>query len=107
MNVDARFKEAEAQINEAQSTWQINSIIAQVLLELDDSHTKFLPPDLVVGVNFGFQMQVIGDACYVTRVKPGSDAETKGLMVGDAIYAIEGYGPTRDTLWKIDYFYIF
>ena len=105
MNVDARFKEAERQINEAKSTWQINAIIAQVLSELNDSHTAFLPPDLVVGVNYGFQMQMIGDACYVVHIKPGADAEKKGLKAGDLIYAIEGYEPTRESLWKIIYSY--
>lgn len=105
INVDQRFKEAEKLINEAKSTWQINTIIAQVLSELNDSHTKFLPPDLVVGVSFGFQMQMIGNTCYVVRLKPGSDAEVKGLKVGDVIYSIEGFEPTRESLWKIIYTY--
>jgi C-terminal processing protease CtpA/Prc len=105
MNLDARFKEAERQIKEAKSTWQINAIIAQVLSELNDSHTTFFPPDLVVGVNYGFKMQMIGDACYVVRIKPGGDAEKKGLKVGEVIYAIEGYEPTRESLWKIIYSY--
>lgn len=105
MNVDQRFREAEKQINEARSTWQINAIIAQVLSQLDDSHTRFIPPELVVGVNFGFQMQMIGNTCYVVRLQTGSDAEAKGLKVGDMIYAIEGFEPTRESLWKIIYSY--
>ena len=105
LNVDARFKDAEKEINQATSTWQINTIIAQVLLELNDSHTRFIPPDLAVGVSFGFQMQMIGDSCYVIRLERGSDAEKKGLKVGDLIYSIEGFEPTRATLWKIVYSY--
>lgn len=105
MNVNARFKEAEKQINEAKSTWQIHTIIAQVLSELDDSHTKFWPPDLVVGVNFGFNMQMIGSTCYIVHVKPGSDAAAKGLKVGQELFAIEGYEPTRESLGKIVYSY--
>lgn len=105
IDVDARFKEAEKQINAATSTWQINSTIAQVLLEFDDSHTSFLPPDLVVGVNYGFQMQMIGSTCYIVRIKSGGSAEAKGLKVGDVVYSIEGYEPTRDSLWKIIYSY--
>lgn len=105
MNVETRFRQAEEQIDKATSTGQILAIIAQALVELDDSHTSFLPPELVVEPDFGFKLQMIGDTCYVTSVKPGGDAEAKGLKAGDVIYAIEGFEPTRDSLWKIIYSY--
>lgn len=105
MDLDSRFKRAEAQIDKATSTWQIHAIIAEVLVDLDDSHTFFLPPELVVGVDFGFDLQMIGDTCYVTKVKSKSDAESKGLKAGDVLYSIEGFEPTRDSLWKIHYSY--
>ncbi len=105
LDLDAKFKEAEKQISEARSTAQINAIVAQTLLEFDDSHTRFFPPDLEVGVEFGFQMQMIGDTCFVVDVKSTSDAALKGLKVGDIIHAIEGYEPTRASLWKIVYSY--
>lgn len=105
MNVDNRFRQAEEQINKATSTGQILAIIAQALVELDDSHTMFFPPELVVEPDFGFKLQMIGDTCYVNNIKAGSDAEKKGLKVGDVIYAIEGFEPTRDSLWKIIYSY--
>jgi C-terminal processing protease CtpA/Prc len=105
MNVETRFRQAEEQIDKATSTGQILAIIAQALVELDDSHTSFLPPELVVEPDFGFKLQMIGDTCYVTSVKAGGDAETKGLKAGYVIYAIEGFEPTRDSLWKIIYSY--
>ena len=105
INVDARFKEAEKQISAAKSSWQINAIIAQVLLEFDDSHTTFLPPDLVVGVDYGFDMQMIGGRCHIVYIKPGGTAEGKGLKVGEVVYSIEGFEPTRESLWKITYSY--
>jgi carboxyl-terminal processing protease len=105
MNVDVRFKEAEKQITEAKSSWQINTIIAQVLADLNDSHTRFWPPELVLGVNFGFAMQMIGDTCYIVHVKPGSDAESKGLKVSHQLFAIDGYEPTRESIDKIIYSY--
>ena len=105
MNVDIRFRQAEEQIEKASSTGQILAIIAQALAELDDSHTTFSPPELVVEPDFGFKLQMIGDTCYVTSVKAGSDAETKGLKPGDVLFAIEGFEPARDSLWKIIYSY--
>ena len=106
MDVDTRFQQAEAEVNKATSTGQILAIVAQTLVDLDDSHTRLLPPELVVAVDFGFKLQMIGDTCYVTSVKAGGDAEAKGVKVGDVIYAIEGFEPTRDSLWKIIYSYL-
>ncbi len=105
MDVDARFKAADDKIKQAQSLGQIFGIIAQVLIDLDDSHTFFFPPGLSVKTEYGWQMQVIGDKCYVTSVKPGSDAEAKGLKQGDEVYTIDGFGPTRENIWKIQYLY--
>jgi carboxyl-terminal processing protease len=105
MDVDARFKIAKERIKNAVSNGEIFSVIAQVLVELDDSHTYFLPPNRVLRVDYGWRMQVIGDKCYVTAVKPGSDAQSKGLKVGDEIYSIDGYEPSRSNLWKMEYSY--
>ena len=38
-------------------------------------------------------------------VKPGSDAEAKGLKAGDRLRQVELFTPTRRDLWKIRYFY--
>ena len=105
IDVDARFKEAEEKIKTATSVGQIFGIIAQALIDFEDSHTYFLPPSRSYRTEYGWQMQMIGEKCYVVAVKPGSDAEAKGLSVGDEIYSIDGYGPVRQNLWKIIYTY--
>jgi C-terminal processing protease CtpA/Prc len=105
MDIDARFKTAEEKIKQATSLGQIFGIIAQTLFELEDSHTFFLPPPRTYKTEYGWQMQMIGDKSYVVAVKPGSDAEAKGLKEGDEIYTLEGWGPTRANLWKIQYLY--
>ena len=105
MNLDTRFKDAEEKIKSATSQGHIFGIIAQALMDLDDSHTYFLPPGRSFTTEYGWQMQMIGDKCYVVAVKPGSDAEAKGLKEGDEIYSIDGFGPTRQNMWKIHYSY--
>jgi C-terminal processing protease CtpA/Prc len=46
---------------------------------------------------------MIGDRCFVTQVRPKSDAESKGLKSGDQLLAINGYKVNRDDLWKMQY----
>ena len=105
MDLDVRFKEAEEKLKVATSQSQLLGIIAQALVDLDDSHTYFVPPSRAFTVEYGWQMQMIGDKCYVVAVKPGSDAEIKGLKEGDQIVSLDGFGPTRENLWKILYSY--
>jgi C-terminal processing protease CtpA/Prc len=48
-------------------------------------------------------MQMIGDHCSVIRVRPQSDAESKGLKPGDEVLSINGFTPNRDVFWKMMY----
>jgi C-terminal processing protease CtpA/Prc len=105
IDIQARFKEAEEKIKKASTNGQIYGIIAQVLLDFDDSHLTLLPPRRAARVEYGWQMQMIGERCYVIAVKPGSDAEAKGLRPGDRVISVDGYEPTRDILWKMQYYY--
>jgi C-terminal processing protease CtpA/Prc len=105
MDIDARFKAADEKIKTATSLGQIFGIIAQAVMDLDDSHTFFLPPGRSYTTEYGWQMQMIGDRCFVTAVKPGSDAEVKGLKEGDELWTINDFGPTRENFWKIEYYF--
>jgi len=104
MDVDARFKLAEEKIKQATSLGQAFGSIAQAMLDLDDSHTFFSPPARPLIVEYGWEMQAIGDQCYVVAVKPGSDA-AKVLKPGDLVLSIDGFKPTRKDLWKMEYYY--
>ncbi len=105
MDVEARFNAAEEKVKQATSLGQAFGIVAQTLLDLNDSHTIFIPPRRPETINYGWQMQMIGDKCYVVAVKPGSDAEAKGLKEGDLILAVERFKPTRKEFWKMSYYY--
>ena len=105
MDIEARFRAADAKVMEAQSLGQVLGIIAQALSELNDSHTFFIPPPRPVDVDYGWKMQAVGERVFVTAVKPGSDAEAQGLRPGDEVLSVDGFRPTRATLWKIEYNY--
>lgn len=105
MNVDARFKEAAAKIDEAHSLGQIMGIIATVLGELDDSHTFFVPPARALQTDYGWTMMTIGERCFVSSVTKGSDAEAKGVKPGDEVLEADGYILGRPNLWRFEYLY--
>lgn len=70
------------------------------------SHTPiFFPPSRAAEVDYGWVVEMFGDDCYVTHIKPKSDAEAKGLKVGDKLLAIDNFKPTRKNMWQMDYRY--
>jgi C-terminal processing protease CtpA/Prc len=103
IDLDARFKAAENRIKTLDYNWQVFRVLAQVLLDFNDSHTRLRVPPRTDNFEYGFSMQMIGDECYVVNVKKGSDAEANGLKVGDQILSIGKHMPTRLNLWKITY----
>jgi len=105
MDVEARFRAAEEKIKQAQSRDALVVTVAQVLLDLNDSHTFLLPPPRAARVEYGWQMKMFGDDCFVSAVKPKSDAEAKGLKVGDRILSVDGFRPARANMWKMYYRY--
>jgi hypothetical protein len=58
MDVAARFNQAKEEIKQATSLGQITAAIAQALLDLNDSHTFFLPPAQATRVEYGWVMQM-------------------------------------------------
>ena len=105
VDLDAVFKEADDLLKKADSSGQMYGIIGRALLQLNDSHTYFVAPSRVARIEYGWTMEVVGDKCYISSVKPGSDADKKGVKPGDLILSIDQMNPTRDNLWMIRYLY--
>lgn len=99
----AKFAETKANVAKATTKTEANLQIAAMLESLNDSHTHFIPPLRSVREDYGLFYQMFGDRCFVTHVKPGSDAEAKGVKRGDELLTINGFTPTRDGLDKMKY----
>jgi len=105
VDMDARVQAAKDKIDNAKSLGEAFGIIAQVLLDLNDSHTRFFPPSRAVKFEYGWKVKMVGDRCFVTSVKPGSDADKKGLRTGDEVLSLNGFPPSRRDLSKMIYYY--
>ncbi|HMJ08774.1 MAG TPA: S41 family peptidase [Pyrinomonadaceae bacterium] len=105
VNIEERFKIAETKIKQASNQSAAFAAIAQALIDFNDSHTFFLPPSRAAKIEYGWQVGMVGDKAYVFAVKPKSDAEAKGLKVGDLVISINGFKPSRPEMWKVNYYY--
>lgn len=107
MNLDQVFGEAEQRLKASTSSIETTTILADVLLRLNDSHTLFIPPDRVTRVDYGWAATIVGDEPFVLSVKEASDARKKGLAPGDRILFWNRNEPNRRNLWQLNYFYTF
>jgi len=103
VDFDANVATAKQQIEKSTSNNMAMSHIAALLDTLKDSHTFFLPPQHSYRHDYGIRYKIIGNQCFVTHVRPGSDAEIKGVKPGDEILTLNGFDVNRDDLWKIQY----
>ena len=105
MDLETRFKAAEEKLRTTESLGQAFSIIAQTIVDLNDSHTMFYPPARNAITEYGWRMRMYGDKAFITAVKENSDADKKGLRVGDEVLKVNGFRPARKELWKMLYYY--
>src|SRR5579872_823029 len=106
LNLDNEFANEKRKIAEAKSQNEALLHVAGAVAALKDSHTRFTPPVAQYGVDYGWRMQAFGESsCYVTSVRPGSDAEAKGLKPGDQVVSLNGITLTRQDLGYVEYGY--
>lgn len=104
VDIEARFKIADEKMKNAESMAQLESIVAQFVLELNDNHTFFIPPTDGSRIEYGWRLIPVGPDVYVGAVRPGSDAWAKGLRPGDKVLSIDGRPLDRDGIWLANYF---
>lgn len=105
INLDEHFKQAEEKVKQAQNTGQFMGIVAQALIDFDDSHLFFLPPPRMNKSYYGIEFRAQGENVFIYAVQPGSDAATKGLRPGDRLISINGFPVIREKLWVLKYLF--
>jgi C-terminal processing protease CtpA/Prc len=103
VNVDELERAAKTQLATTKSLNETYAVIAQAVTNLGDSHTLFLPPPRPAKVEYGVSFDVLGQNVHIGAVKPGSDAEKRGLRAGERVLSVNGMPATRDTLHLIRY----
>ena len=104
VDLEKAYQAADALLNSAQSVNQTFRIIAGFLNTLHDSHTYFVPPSRQNRSTPGFVMEMVGEKCFVVRMRPGSDAAAK-LHVGDQVLAFNGFKVTRQAFQEMESFF--
>jgi C-terminal processing protease CtpA/Prc len=103
VDIDARYKTYKQRVEASRTLAESFRTIAAYLSGLDDSHTFFSPPQRSYRINSDYRLQVIGENCYVTEVRPGTDAVEK-LHPGDQVLSLDGYALNRKDIWQLQYY---
>jgi len=101
---DARFHQYEVKLNSATTLSQAFGVVAGFLEGLHDSHTYFAPPARPYRVDYGYRMQIFGSAAFITRVRSGTDAESK-VHPGDRVVGYNKFAVNRESFKKLSYYY--
>jgi carboxyl-terminal processing protease len=78
-------------------------LVTAFLSELRDSHTFLLPPMRSVRMDYGYRLEEVGDTCFVTQIRPNTDAAAK-LHIGDQVVKLDGYLVTRGDFHALQYY---
>jgi carboxyl-terminal processing protease len=100
---DGKVSAAEEAIANTKYSDDLYIQIAAVFETLGDSHTVFIPPSAPIPPEYGWRFQMVGTRCFVTHVRPRSDAEAKDVRPGEEVLTIDGFTPARESLSRMEY----
>ena len=103
IDIDTRYQTYREHLTNAKTVVAAYRTIEAYLVGLDDSHTVFIPPPNARRVTYGFRLQMIEDRCFITSLRPGTDA-AKRLRPGDQVVTLDGYTLNRKDLWQLEYY---
>lgn len=104
VDLDKRAAAVDAAIDKAATKTDTFFLIAAFASLLDDSHTFFVPPSRMNRMDRGYRMEVVGEACFITQVRPKTDAAAK-LHPGDRVISINGYNAKRESYELLTYLF--
>jgi C-terminal processing protease CtpA/Prc len=104
VDLDARYQQFVAKIDGLHDAGGGIALTASFLDGLKDSHTYLIPPGKAGDFDLGYRLGLVGDNCFVTHIRPQSDAETK-LHVGDQVLTVNGFKVDRNDFHAIQYFF--
>ena len=99
------FDSTDARLAVAKSNSEAFLDIAVTLSALRDSHTHFVPPRRTNLVQYGWNLGIVGDSCYILRVSPESDAAAQGVKPGDRLIGVDQFAVNRGDRWDLEYLY--
>jgi C-terminal processing protease CtpA/Prc len=99
---EARYRQFQDQLKTVHSLNEGLLSIAGFLDGLGDSHTYFMPPSRPYRMDYGYRMQLFGDTAFITRVRPGTDAESK-VSPGDQVLGLNGFAVNREDFAALEY----
>jgi C-terminal processing protease CtpA/Prc len=102
VDLDARYQQYDERIKTAPSLNDGLRMVAAFLSGLKDSHTFFDPPMRPYRLDTGFRMELFGDNAFISRVRPGTDAESK-VHPGDQILGYDTYSVNRVDFHDLSY----
>lgn len=88
---------AEERIKKANTAGEMMTAIFSLVDKLQDSHTRFWPPDRVNRPLFGFEAKAFGDNIYIYQIKAKSAAANAGMQIGDRILNVNGFNAERNS----------
>jgi len=100
----ARYREYSDRIASARSMNEGFAMVAVFLEGLKDSHTYFIPPLRMTHFDTGYRLSILGDGCFITRIRPKTDAESK-LHVGDRVVLMNGFKVNREDFQSMMYYF--
>jgi len=102
VDLATRYKKYDEELDTTPTLGSSFRVIAAFVSGLKDSHTYFLPPPRSYSFFYGFRLGMIGDHCFITEVRPGSDAANK-VHAGDEVVRLDGYTIDRKDYSDLSY----
>jgi C-terminal processing protease CtpA/Prc len=104
VDLDARYQQFDDRIKAAPDLNEGLRMVAAFLSGLKDSHTFFDPPMRPFRLDTGFRMELLGDSAFISRIRPGTDAESK-VHPGDQVIGYDTYSVNRVDFHDLSYTY--